>query len=65
MISKDYERVIAVIESCKNIDQLETAKRMLFNFVEKYKDELTSADRQQAMIEIQKLMDECIARIEL
>jgi len=62
-IIKDFEKLLAVFDSCKTEQQMKIAKRMTYNFFEKYKQEFDSISRQNTADQIKSAMDECSARI--
>ena len=64
MIS-DFDKIKTVFESCKNYQQFEVAKKMLACYFDKYRDEFDSISKHRTMLQIQKIMDDCVARIKL
>lgn len=62
-ILNDFERVLQVIESCETHAQLNTAKRMLANFFEIYRNEFDSVTQAHTMQRVQKTMDDVLLRI--
>ena len=63
-IIDDFEKVKRTFESCETYAQFHVAKRMLFNFFEKYKNEFTSASRMHTMQQMEQTMNDCILRFE-
>ncbi len=58
----DFEKVKTVFKSCENYQQFEVAKRLLFNFFEKYKTEFDTWTKIKTVQQIQPIMDDCTLR---
>ena len=62
-IVDDFEKVLSVIESCESYAQLNTAKKMLCCFFEKYKNEFDSITKAHTMEKVQKSINYTLLRI--